>query len=210
MKHSLKHSLKPSFKHTFLPALLAATLGLLAGCSSTPTTTRQDPTYEEAASSRFVALNKEAVSRLVAGLGNSENGIPAQIARNEAPVLVATIVNVNDLRRSAPLGRTLSEQYTSQLATLGYNVKEMKLRGDVFIREQTGELMLSREIRDVARNHHTSLVLVGTYSAAANFTYVSLKFVRTEDSRILRAYDYALPNDKDVTRLLQCNPGICK
>jgi TolB-like protein len=208
----MKQSLKPSFKHTFLPSLslLVAALGLLAGCSSTPSSTRQDPTYEEAASSRFVALNKEAVSRLVAGLGSSEEGIPAQIARNEAPVLVATIVNVNDLRRSAPLGRTLSEQYTSQLATLGYNVKEMKLRGDVFIREQTGELMLSREIKDVARNHHTSLVLVGTYSVAANFTYVSLKFVRTEDSRILRAYDYALPNDKDVTRLLQCNPATCK
>ena len=47
------------------------------------------------------------------------------------------------------------------------------------------------------------MVLVGTYSSAANFTYVSLKFVRTEDSRIIRAYDYALPNDKDVTKLLQ-------
>lgn len=187
-----------------------AAMALLGGCSSTPTPVRQEPTYDEAAASRFVALNKDAINKLVAGLGANEEGIPAQVSRNEAPVLVATIVNVNDLRRSAPLGRTLSEQYTSQLATLGFNVKEMKLRGDVFIREQTGELMLSREIKDVARNHHTSLVLVGTYSAAANFTYVSLKFVRTEDSRIIRAYDYTLPNDKDVNRLLQCNLSTCK
>ena len=57
--------------------------------------------------------------------------------------------------------------------------------------------------RNIARSHNANMVLVGTYSAAANFTYVSLKFVRTEDSRIIRAYDYALPNDKDVTRLLQ-------
>ena len=46
------------------------------------------------------------------------------------------------------------------------------------------------------------MVLVGTFSPAANFTYVSLKLVRTEDSRILSGYDYALPNDRDVTRLL--------
>lgn len=47
------------------------------------------------------------------------------------------------------------------------------------------------------------MVLVGTYSAAASFTYVSLKLVRTEDSRIVRGHDYALPNDRDVQRLLQ-------
>ena len=123
-------------------------------------------------------------------------------AAGSGPVLVATVVNVNDLSRSAPLGRTLSEQYASHMAASGFNVKEIKLRGDVFVREGAGELLLSREIKDIARSHNASLVLVGTYSAAANFTYVSLKLVRTEDSRIIRGHDYALPNDRDVQRLL--------
>ena len=47
-----------------------------------------------------------------------------------------------------------------------------------------------------------AMVVVGTYSAAANFTYVSLKLVRMEDSRIIRGYDYALPVDRDVKQLL--------
>ena len=119
------------------------------------------------------------------------------------PVLVATVVNVNDMSRSAPLGRTLSEQYASVMAGKGFNVKEIKLRGEVFVKEGAGELLLSREIKDIARNQNAALVLVGTYSAAANFTYVSLKLVRTEDSRIVRGHDYALPNDRDVQRLLQ-------
>jgi len=38
------------------------------------------------------------------------------------------------------------------------------------------------------------------------FTYFSLKFVRTENSRIIRGYDYALPNDKDINKLLQTGP----
>ena len=46
------------------------------------------------------------------------------------------------------------------------------------------------------------MVLVGTFSPAANYTYISLKLVRTEDSRIIRGHDYALPNDRDVNRLL--------
>ena len=52
------------------------------------------------------------------------------------------------------------------------------------------------------RNDLTALVLVGTYSAAASYTFVSLKLVRTEDSSIVRGHDYALPNDRDVQRLL--------
>lgn len=171
-----------------------AAVALLGACAA-PNVVRVDPTYDDAAASKFVGTNRDAVNQLI---GNYDRG-----PLGDTPVLVATIVNVNDMRRTAPLGRTLSEQYASQMATSGFNVKEMKLRGDVFIREETGELLLSREIKDIARSHNASMVLVGTYSAAANFTYVSLKFVRTEDSRIIRAYDYALPNDKDVNKLLQ-------
>jgi hypothetical protein len=171
-----------------------AAVAVLGACVA-PNNVRMDPTYEDAAGSKFVELNRFAINQLVAGYDRDPLG--------DTPVLVATIVNVNDMRRTAPLGRTLSEQYASQMATTGFNVKEMKLRGDVFIREETGELLLSREIKDIARSHNASMVLVGTYSAAANFTYISLKFVRTQDSRIIRAYDYALPNDKDVNKLLQ-------
>lgn len=175
-----------------LTALAAA--ALLAGCANTAAPVRTEPTYQEAASSPFLNSSREAVGKLTAGFDLNTLG--------GGPVLVATVVNVNDLSRSAPLGRTLSEQYASQMANSGFNVKEIKLRGDVFVREGAGELLLSREIKDIARSHNASLVMVGTYSAAANFTYVSLKLVRTEDSRIVAGHDYALPNDRDVMRLL--------
>lgn len=172
----------------------ATAIALLVGCG-TASNVRTDPTYDDAAGSKFVALNRDAIGKLIADFDRGPSG--------DTPVLVATVVNVNDMRRTAPLGRTLSEQYATNMAMAGFNVKEMKLRGDVFIREETGELLLSREIKDIARSHNAHMVLVGTYSTAASLTYVSLKFVRTEDSRIIRAYDYALPNDKDVSRLLQ-------
>lgn len=181
-------------KSTALLTVLASVV--LAGCStfSNNTPVRAEPTYQDAAASQFLQANRGAIDKLAAGfdLGSLGGG----------PVLVATIVNVNDMSRAAPLGRTLSEQYASILASSGFNVKEVKLRGDVFVKEGTGELMLSRELKDIARNQNASLVLVGTYSAAASYTFVSLKLVRTEDSRIVRAHDYALPNDRDVQRLL--------
>ena len=146
-------------------ALLTLCAGaLLAGCASNTAPVRTEPTYQEAASSQFLQSSAEAIGKLVAGMD-----MPAV---SGGPVLVATIVNVNDLSRSAPLGRTLSEQYASAMASKGFNVKEVKLRGEVFVKEGAGELLLSREIKDIARNHNAALVLVGTYSAAANLTYV--------------------------------------
>ena len=172
-----------------------AAAAVLAGCNSAPQNVgRAEPTYQEAATAPLLQNSREAVSKLTAGFDLNALG--------GGPVLVATVVNVNDLSRSAPLGRTLSEQYASQMAALGFNVKEVKLRGDIFVKEGAGELLLSREIKDIARSYNASLVLVGTYSPAANFTYVSLKLVRTEDSRIIRGHHYALPNDRDVQRLL--------
>ncbi len=177
--------------------LTAFAMAVLAGCANN-VPPRQDITYEEAAANKFVSANRDAINKLMAGFDLGPTG--------DTPVLVATIVNVNDMRRSAPLGRTLSEQYATHLVNAGFNVKEMKLRGDVFVKEETGELLLSREIKDIAHSHHANYVLVGTYSVAANVTYISLKFVRTEDSRIIRGYDYALPNDKDINKLLMVTP----
>ena len=168
---------------------------LAAGCAQQqPVQLRVEPSYQEAARAPLVQSSRDAVAQLINGLNIAATG--------PGPVLVATVVNVNDLSVSSPLGRTLSEQYATAMAMSGFDVKEIKLRGDVFVKEGAGELLLSRELKDIARNHNASMVLVGTFSPAAHYTYVSMKLVRTEDSRIIRGHDYALPNDRDVNRLL--------
>ena len=177
-----------------LALALASSALLLAGCAQQAPQLRVEPTYQDALNAPLLQSSRDAVNRLVASLDVGATG--------PGPVLVATVVNVNDLSRSAPLGRTLSEQYANAMAATGFDVKEIKLRGEVFVKEGAGELLLSREIKDIARYHNAAMVLVGTFSPAANFTYVSLKLVRTEDSRIIRGHDYALPNDRDVQRLL--------
>lgn len=175
---------------------LLAGAAVLAGCT-TPNNgmyVKLEPTYEEAKTSPFVSTNRQAIQSLLASLDLK--------ALAGTPMLVATVVNVNDLRKTAPLGRTLSEQYASQLATQGLLVKELKLRGDIYVREETGELMLSRELKDIAKVHSAAMVVVGTYSAAASSTFISLKLVKTDTGQIVSGFDYALPNNADVLKLL--------
>ena len=175
-----------------IPVLTAA---LLAGCSTTPTAQqRVGPTFAEAAEHPFLQANAAALAALVADLPTGAAG--------SGPVIVSTVVNVNQLQQAAPLGRSLAEQFSGQLAGQGFSVLELKLRDSVFIRETTGELLLSREVQDIARQHQARLLLVGTYTAAQQFTFINLKMLDALSGQILAAHDYALPNDADVRRLL--------
>ena len=176
---------------------LAAAVVALSACTALDPLWSSPASYTDAQRNPLISSSRSAIAQLAQSAALHDLG--------DAPVLVATVVNVNHLGRSAPLGRTLSEMYASQLARAGLNVKEMKLRGEVFVQEGTGELLLSREIRDIASLHSASVVLVGTYSQAKDHIYISLKLVRMSDSRIVGSYDYALPNERDVQRLVAGN-----
>lgn len=118
------------------------------------------------------------------------------------PILVASLVNVDDMQTSSTFGRIVSEQIGSRVAQRGYRVIEMKLRDSVFIQEHRGELMLSREIIDLSKAHDAHVVVVGTYAASKRVVYVSVKMVSTADNSILSSFDYSVPVGADTRQLL--------
>ena len=81
---------------------------------------RAEPTYQEAATAPLLQNSREAVSKLTAGFDLNALG--------GGPVLVATVVNVNDLGPLGPAGAAPVGQYASQMAALGFNVKSQAAR----------------------------------------------------------------------------------
>ena len=69
----------------------------------------------------------------------------------------------------------------------------MKLRSNVYIREGTGELLLSRNVRDLSKNYNAQVVVVGNYAVAAAYVYLTLKAVTVVDNRVIGAVNYLLP-----------------
>ena len=117
-------------------------------------------------------------------------------------VLVATLVSVDRLDESSRLGRTLSEQLAGGLVQRGVRVVEPRLRDHLAISIVQGELLLSRELREISRAHDAQAVLVGTYSVTARAVYVSIKLVHPVGNVVVAAVDYALPMDDNVRGLL--------
>ncbi|MGA1979652.1 MAG: FlgO family outer membrane protein [Sedimentisphaerales bacterium] len=120
----------------------------------------------------------------------------------DSPLLVASFVNVDDLNQSSTFGRTVSEQISSRLKQLGYTAIEMKLRTTIFIKEGSGEFLLSRELSDISTKHRAQAVVVGSYAAASDRVYLTVRVINVTDSTILASYDYNIPMTRDIFKML--------
>jgi TolB-like protein len=112
---------------------------------------------------------------------------------NNDTILVASFVNINNLQESSTLGRMLAEHVASRLSQRGYKVIDMRLRTEsVFMQEGKGEFLLSRDLREVSKNHNASAVVVGTYGEALYGIYISARIINPADSTIISSCDYGL------------------
>jgi TolB-like protein len=165
-------------------------LALLSGCQTAPPA----PIGPE----RYIELTYEAADKLIGQLGRQK-----AYANKSEPILVATLVNVDELESSSRMGRSLSEQVAARLTQSGYKVVEVKLRGALFVKRSEGELLLSREITQISQSYSAPAVVVGTYAAAENFVHVNLKVVAADTQLVLAAADYGLPLDNNTKILLR-------
>ena len=174
---------------------LLAVLLTVSGCTLFSRQTEPSPYVADA---RLIMASHTAVDRLLAT-------IPAtRRLDRQQPIIVASLVNIDDLQ-SSRLGRAISEQLYTRLTMNGYTVVELKLRGNIFVKEGAGELLLSREVKEITRNHQAQAVLVGTYAPSMSSLFVDIKLVGVGDNQVIAAHDYALPIDGDIRALLWGN-----
>lgn len=168
---------------------------VLAGCAS-------PRAYEtEAASGALIAANYRATDSLV--------GTARTRLEPDKPIIIATIVDIDDLERSSTLGRFVSESVSARLTQNGYKMVEMKFQNAVYMKSGEGELMLTRQIREIASSHRAQAVVVGTYSRAATAVLVNLKIVSPETNTVIAAHDYPLPMSRDVCIMIHRDPARC-
>jgi len=120
----------------------------------------------------------------------------------DSPLLVASFVNIDNLNESSTFGRMVSEQISSRFKQLGYTAIELKLRTTIFIKEGSGEFLLSRELSDISTKHNANAMVVGTYAFASDRVYLTIRIVNAADSAILASYDYSVPMTRDVVKML--------
>jgi TolB-like protein len=162
---------------------VAGWAAMATGCAST----------DEGSGSRLIAVNYRAVDALMQDVRLDDR----------QPLLVATLVDQEDLGESSRLGRLFSEHYASRLSQRGVRVVELKLREQLFMKQSAGALLLSREVRDLSQAHNAQAVVVGTYTSSGQTLYIGLKLVRPEGNTVVSAHDYALALNANLKGLLR-------
>jgi TolB-like protein len=132
----------------------------------------------------------------------SPKGVHAPLERHR-PLLIASFVNIDNTQASSTFGRMLAEQVGSYFTQHGYDVIELRLRNDVLIKEETGELLLSRELRDITQQHDAQAVVVGTYAVGSDTVFVTTKVIRALDGVVQGSHDYSLSLGPNTKALLQ-------
>lgn len=170
---------------------------LLAGCSEFPMTrtapVSTQPTFADAAANEFIPTNQAAANALIA---------QARGLETDQPLIIATLVNINALDESSAFGRMTAEQISGQFSRRGFPMVEMKFRDSVYVKQNVGELLLTREIKQIALSHKAQAVIVGTYAESDTFVFVNLKLIRPADNIVIASHDYAVPVNKMVRSLL--------
>lgn len=172
----------------FSVAALALPL-FLGGCASN----REDTNYTSVSANSFVAANYRAADALGAQLkGKLE----------DKPIIMATVVNIDALEQTSMLGRLVSEQISTRLAQGGMKMLEMKLRNSVYLKRNQGELMLTREIGDVAHTHNAQAVVVGSYAETRDTIFINIKVIQPTTNVVLAGHDYVLAKQGTIRSML--------
>lgn len=116
----------------------------------------------------------------------------------DSPVIVTSLVDIDDLERSSTLGRMVAKQVSGKLVRMGYNVREVNLRDTLAVREGTGELILSRNLKDLSAEADAQAVVAGTYAVGGETIAVHLDMIKADDGRILSSADFVVPMNADI------------
>lgn len=172
-------------------SLAVATTLVLAACSGQT----YNANYRSGSPALLIKANYAAADAL-------RNQLKDRISTNQ-PLIAATLVSIDDLERSSTFGRLSSEQISAGFSRAGYRMIEMKFRDNVYMKRDQGELLLTREIRDVAKQHKAQAVIVGTYAVSNEAVFVNLKVIEPNTNVVMAVHDYALPKDGNIRSMLR-------
>jgi hypothetical protein len=187
-----------------------AALALLTGCSSdwieeTPPQLVRGPVcpaYEPR--TPHYAGGPAALPQLTYAAVDKMTSCAKDLVSERVPITVSSITDTQHLDRSSTFGNMVADFARARLAENHMDVSEPRLRRELLMQADQGEMFLSRDPSKLTVPHPPyAAVVTGTYGVAANNVYVSLKLIRTDNTQVLSAADFVLPRQGDIDSLLR-------
>jgi TolB-like protein len=118
-------------------------------------------------------------------------------------LLVATLVDINNVEKTTMFGRQFAEMTSSRLTQNKADVIHATVRHDHMRIDERGQFLISRKVQNLAADYNAKYVVVGTYAVCDEEVFVSLKLVSTIDDSTVAAVDVELKHTDTVREMLK-------
>jgi hypothetical protein len=189
---AIKHAGK---KKKWLLLVLVALLCLAPGCSSMET-----GGTVSVISPDFFGIGEELAVQLVSNRRKS-------FGKGERLILT-TLVDLEKLHTTSRFGRTLSEALATRLFQHGYGIEEIRKVPGVLIKDDYGELILSRDAKRLAAEHECDVIVAGTYALTPETVIINVKFLDALSQEVFSVAGLELQRTTAINYLLSDTEGI--
>lgn len=123
-------------------------------------------------------------------------------------VIMTTFVNIDNLYQASRFGRTLTESLATRLFRHGFGVVEVRKSTDLLIKNDTGELILTRDASLIAKQYPASGLVVGTYSLTPNSVIVNVRLLDCASQEVMSVAGMEIQRTRNIDFLLAGARGL--
>lgn len=121
----------------------------------------------------------------------------------DAPTIVTSFVDLNELDKSSVFGRLIAEKMLNELNRQGFHVVEIRRAQDLFIKKSVGEMILTRDINELASITKARTVLAGTYVATSERVIINARLIDIKSPEILSSVSYEVELTEEIENLIR-------
>lgn len=146
----------------------------------------------------FFGVGEELALQLTSGMRGAGGG---------QRLILTTVVDLDNLYTTTRFGRTLTEALSTSLFRHGFGVVEIRKSAEIFMRDNRGELMLTRDVKLLAKQQQAAAILTGTYSLTPTTVILNLKLLDAGSQQVLSVAGLELQRSRNINHLLVAGGG---
>lgn len=150
-----------------------------------------------------LSSDSQALERVIQGLAKDLAMVSPKEFSPGKKLLITSLVDLNDFKKTSAFGRLFSERLMTSLSNLGFEVLEIRRGSKLYVLEQQGEMILTRDSREIPATVQAGAVLYGTYLASEQEVLVTARIARASDFGILRSWDGQIKRSPYIDELLE-------
>ncbi|HCC54819.1 MAG TPA: hypothetical protein DEQ20_07850 [Desulfobulbaceae bacterium] len=146
----------------------------------------------------FFGVGEELALQLTSGMRGAGGG---------QRLILTTVVDLDNLYTTTRFGRTLTEALSTSLFRHGFGVVEIRKSAEILMRDNRGELMLTRDVKLLAKQQQAAAILTGTYSLTPTTVILNLKLLDAGSQQVLSVAGLELQRSRNINHLLVAGGG---